>query len=74
MRSLARPLAAAALISAAFLGGTANAECLARDVCYRNVTLVDECVPVTGSGCTPVRVDAPLCWGGSMWTTVTCRL
>lgn len=72
MRTITRPLAAAVLLSAAFLGGTADAGCVAPDVCYRNVTLVDECIDVTDAGCTQVRVEAPLCVGGSMWETVFC--
>jgi hypothetical protein len=67
-----RLLAAVALLSASFFsGGTANAACVAPDVCYRNVTLVEECVPLPDGGCRPVVVQAPLCWGGSMWTLQT---
>ena len=67
-----RLLAATALLSAAFFGGTANAGCVAPDVCYGNVVLVDECVPMPDRTCTPVVVEAPLCWGGSMWTGGLC--
>ena len=67
-----RLLAALALLPATFfLGGTANAECVAPDVCYRNVVLFEGCVPLPDGGCRPVVVQAPLCWGGSMWTLQT---
>lgn len=69
-----RLLAATALLSAAFYGGTANAECVAPDVCYGNVTLVEACVPQPKGPCQTVVVEAPLCWGGSMWTGGLCWL
>lgn len=69
-----RSIAAAALAAGALLSGTANAGCVAPDVCYGNVTIVDECVPLPGGGCRPVHVEAPLCWGGSMWTGGLCWL
>ncbi|HWL35959.1 MAG TPA: hypothetical protein VNQ77_07175 [Frankiaceae bacterium] len=67
-----RLLAVGALLSAVFLGGAAHAECVAPEACYRNVVLYQDCVPRPEGGCTPVTVEAPLCWGGSMWTTVFC--
>lgn len=67
-----RLLVAGALLSAAFLGGSAHAGCVAPDVCYRNVTLYEDCVPLPDGGCRPVSVEAPLCWGGSMWTGGLC--
>ena len=67
-----RLLAATALLAAAFLGGPASAGCVATDVCYRNVVLYEDCLPLPDGGCRPVRVEAPLCWGGSMWTGGLC--
>lgn len=65
-------LAAAAQLSAAFLGGSANAGCVAPNVCYRGVVLFQDCVPLPDGGCRPVTVEAPLCFGGSMWTAGLC--
>ena len=71
---MSRPLlAAAALLSAAWLGGSAHAECVTGDVCYRNVVVYQDCVPLPDDGCQPVTVQAPLCWGGSMWSVGLCR-
>lgn len=67
-----RLLAATALLAAAFLGGPADAGCVAPDVCYGNVTLYEDCIPLPDGGCRPVKVEAPLCWGGSMWTGGLC--
>ena len=70
-----RLLAAVALLSASFFsGGTANAECVARDVCYGNVVLYQDCIPLPDGGCQPVVVQAPLCFGGSFWTGGLCWL
>lgn len=69
-----RLLAAAALLSAVSFGGSANAGCLAPDVCYGNVVLLETCVKQPTGPCVPVVVEAPLCWGGSMWTGGICSL
>ena len=70
-----RLLTVAALLSVSFLGGgSANAECVAPDVCYRNVVIYQDCVPLPDGGCRPVTVEAPLCWGGRMWTGGICWL
>lgn len=70
-----RLLTAAALLSVSFLGGgSASAECVAPDVCYREVVLAEECVPQPKGPCKTVVVSAPLCFGGSMWTGGLCWL
>ena len=63
--SLARPLAAAALIAGAFLGGTASANCTGTantaGVCTANRTVYEDCVYLASGTCTPVSVQGPVC-------------
>lgn len=82
--SPARPLAAAALVAGAFLGGGAEAAvCVGTQntatVCNSGtvVPVYEDCVYVASTTCTPVVVPAPACFygtiaGGGSWQTVWC--
>lgn len=79
--SLARPLAAAALVTSAFLGGTASANCVGTQntatACYENRPVYRDCVYTGSDTCREVTVSAPLCLYGTIvrqpaWQTVWC--
>ncbi len=79
--SVTRAFVAAALLTGAFLGGTASANCVGTEntatACYANRPVYRDCVYVASDTCRPITVSAPLCLYGTIvrqpaWQTVWC--